>query len=360
MLVKEYTASRSNPQAKPYETLLDTETGRASCNCPGWTVKRGDRPRECKHTRAIVAHHGVAGVAEQAQADRAGAVAARGYDAQPGHRSGVPTVARVEPMLASAMVAGQTLDRYEGDERWSMEVKWDGVRMMVTVEGGRVTAARSRAGNGRELPAHLREALSGLRDGTYDGELVVPGGTSTDVARVDLQRRLELMLFDVVELVGRDVTGLTLAERRELLGSACALAGPGVTVSEAFPVSRRGVEAVWAAGGEGVVLKRLASTYRPGYRSPDWLKVKKELAVVVTVVGFETGDTGIAFGKTRVRDDRGREFTVKTLNAATIRQVAADPQAFVGRRLVVKCNEVLASGALRHPMFDHWAGEAER
>lgn len=35
-----------------YETL-QYEDGTTSCNCRGWTIKRGDKPRSCKHTRAV-------------------------------------------------------------------------------------------------------------------------------------------------------------------------------------------------------------------------------------------------------------------------------------------------------------------
>lgn len=42
-------ATPSSHGTTTYETVLYTD-GRLSCNCPGWTFKRGDT-RGCKHTR---------------------------------------------------------------------------------------------------------------------------------------------------------------------------------------------------------------------------------------------------------------------------------------------------------------------
>ena len=43
---------RSSSSDKVYETRLYAD-GTTSCNCPGWTFKRGDKPRSCKHTKAV-------------------------------------------------------------------------------------------------------------------------------------------------------------------------------------------------------------------------------------------------------------------------------------------------------------------
>jgi bifunctional non-homologous end joining protein LigD len=359
MIIREPNPSKSD-DTRTYETVLDTATGATSCNCRGWTTKREGQPRDCTHTKAIRIKH--AGLLP-----RAGrvAVAVAVTEAPAVRRAAVVTrvaaaamATELEPMLASAMTRGQRVESFGAD--WAMEEKFDGHRLIVTKRGGAVTA-RSRVGNGRALPPHIAAVLARLPDGVYDGELVVPGGRSSDVARLENASRLVLVLFDAVEVLGTSLVGEPYTRRREVLLLAAALGGDtaAVRVAASVPVSRAAVEAIWARGGEGVVLKRLASVYQPGYRSADWVKVKKGGHVTVTVTGFETGDTGIAFGKTCVRDDAGRAFTVKTLNNATIREVSARPEAFVGRRLVLKFNEQLASGAYRHPMFDHWAGDAE-
>ena len=52
-------------------------------------------------------------------------------------------------------------------------------------------------------------------------------------------------------------------------------------------------------GGEGIVLKEPASIYRPGIRSPAWLKVKPKVTLEVIVTGGSSepivwGDWGLA------------------------------------------------------------------
>lgn len=377
--IRELNKSKSNPhQKEPYVTLYDTDTHTHSCSCPGWTNQREGQPRWCNHVRKLAAKHGgpdpkftetptratratapVTRVSRAAQAEVAAAV-------MPDVITTARTTAQsLEPMLATAMTKGQTVEQFQTDQ-WVAEIKFDGHRQIVTVREGIVLEARSRAGNTRDLPIHIQRALALMPDGTYDGELIFPGGKSSDATRGDVQDRLVLVLFDVMEVLGQNVMRRPYTQRRELLSIAAAHMGrtSAVVVSESFPVSRAAVEAIWANGGEGAVIKRVTSIYAPGYRSADWIKVVQAATVTVTVIGFEPGDTGIAFGRTIVRDDAGREFRVKTLDNRTIRMVAANPFSFVGKRLVIKYREKLPSGAYRFPKFgewetDHIAGEGE-
>lgn len=50
-----------------YTALFDTDTGASSCNCKGWIFKRHDKPRGCKHTKALEAELG-AGVVKRTRA----------------------------------------------------------------------------------------------------------------------------------------------------------------------------------------------------------------------------------------------------------------------------------------------------
>jgi hypothetical protein len=53
------------------------------------------------------------------------------------------------------------------------------------------------------------------------------------------------------------------------------------------------------------------------------------------------------------------ETTAKTLDNDAMRQMAANPDAFIGKRLVVSYHEKMPSGKLRHIMWDHLAGGGE-
>lgn len=343
------TITERNPSSssdKVYTTTLDTASGAVHCDCRGFYMKREGKPRECTHTKRLVAQRG--GAAPEH-------VAPKASDPCP-----------IKPMLASAMTKGQTFDSFRPGV-WVLEEKFDGHRVLIRKNG--TVRAWSRPGAGKEplvrdLPAHLTAAVEHLPDGVYDGELVVPGGGSWDVTRLDKRESLRLVLFDAVELLGQDLTRQTYADRRALLAQAVAhhdvrSAGERlITAPEPLPVSDESVQSIWARGGEGAILKRLASPYRSGWRTPDWVKVKRSASVTLTVVGFEAGKNG-AHSAVLLRGDDGLETKVKTKDNATLRAIAADPDSFIGRRLVVSYTEKTPSGSLRHGMWDHFAGVGE-
>lgn len=174
---------------------------------------------------------------------------------------------------------------------WLAEIKWDGIRGVMRIEPDRW---RLWTRNGNERSVAWPE-LQGLADqlaevgAVLDGELVVMDGGrpsfgsiqhrmhvtgAADAQRLAVERPATYLVFDLLELGGHDTTGLPLTERRRLLESL-ELDGPSWRVS---PVSYEGVGDLLAAaaeqGLEGIVAKRASSSYRPGRRSPDWVKVK--------------------------------------------------------------------------------------
>ena len=216
----------------------------------------------------------------------------------------MPLPAVLAPMLATT----GPLPRDDG--RWSYEVKWDGVRALVAVEGGRVVL-RSR--NGNDITGAYPEllGLAGALDGTaalLDGEVVAfdPSG------RPDfglLQSRMHvrspspslvrstpvtLLLFDVLQVDDRSLVDLPYDERRAVLESL-PLAGERWQVPPSFPGDGEAVMAATLAQGmEGVVAKRRDSSYVPGRRSDCWIKVKHVRRTSAVVVGWKPGDGGRA------------------------------------------------------------------
>jgi bifunctional non-homologous end joining protein LigD len=193
------------------------------------------------------------------------------------------------------------------DEHWAYEMKWDGMRALVTVAGDAVTIT-SRAGNaatGRfpELQG-LGAALGGV-DAVLDGEIValddtgVPSferlqprmqaGSAAAVRRLAPERPVVIMLFDVLWLAGHSTCALPYTERRTLL-ERLELAGP---YWQTPPTTIGGGPAVLAAaerlGLEGVVAKRVDSPYLPGRRADAWRKVKPHLGQELVVGGWLHG-----------------------------------------------------------------------
>lgn len=98
---------------------------------------------------------------------------------------------------------------------------------------------------------------------------------------------------------------------------------------------------VWAQGGEGVVVKNPAAPYIRA-RTPDWLRIKRQMTVDCRVMGIETTDTG----KIRLAIDyHGR-------NARVIAKPGAiDPARIVGHVVEVTAMEETEGGNLRQPRF---------
>jgi bifunctional non-homologous end joining protein LigD len=209
----------------------------------------------------------------------------------------------VRPMLA---VAGP-LPTPEEDPGWGYELKWDGVRATVYVEGGR---PRALSRNDRDVTASYPElralaASLGTRQVVLDGEIVAVderGRVSfgvlqsrmhvtkpADARRLAAQVPATFVAFDVVHLDGADTTGLPYTERRALLESL-ALAGPAWQTGPSFRGGGADVLAGSLAQGlEGIVAKRLDSTYQPGRRSESWRKIKNLRTQEVVIGGWKPG-----------------------------------------------------------------------
>ena len=192
------------------------------------------------------------------------------------------------------------------DDAWAYEVKWDGVRALVAVEGGRVTLTSR---NGNDVTAAYPE-LHGLRLGStaalLDGEVVAFGAEGrTDfgllqsrmhVARPSaaLQRAtpVQLLLFDLLHVDDRSLLDASYDERRAVLESL-PLQGDHCQVPPAFLGGGAAVmDATRAQGLEGVVAKRRSSTYLPGRRSDCWLKLKHVRRTSAVVAGWKPGEGG--------------------------------------------------------------------
>jgi bifunctional non-homologous end joining protein LigD len=191
------------------------------------------------------------------------------------------------------------------DDGWAYEIKWDGYRTIAFVDGGRV---RLQSSNLHDVTARYPEmqALAGELGGQraiLDGELVVLDGSGRP--RFELIQRKEIdrleaafFVFDVLAIDRHDTIGLVYEERRRLVRELLD-DGPNWQV----PAHRIGdgralLEATAAQELEGVMAKRLGTTYRPGTRSKDWRKVKHRQRADVVIGGYTpgTGNRSNTFG----------------------------------------------------------------
>ncbi len=210
----------------------------------------------------------------------------------------------VRPMLASTGALPST----GKDAGFAYEMKWDGVRAVVYVDGGRV---RAMTRNDRDVsPSYpeLRElgAALGSTQVVLDGEIVALDEATGRVSFGALQRRMHVqdvarvrrlagqvpvtyVVFDVLHLDGRDTLDLPYTQRRDLL-DGLALRGPHWTVPPYFTGDGADVLAASQEQGlEGVVAKRLDSGYEPGRRSRSWIKIKNSRTQEVVIGGWRPG-----------------------------------------------------------------------
>ncbi|GIJ74617.1 ATP-dependent DNA ligase [Virgisporangium ochraceum] len=207
---------------------------------------------------------------------------------------------------------------------WAYEFKWDGVRAIAQVSGGSV---RLFARKGPEITVAYPE-LAGLgaalgHDAVLDGEVAVldENGRPSfralaerfhvrDAARAArLSRSLPVtyMIFDLLELDGVELCGEPYTRRRARLDDL-GLASERWLVPPSFDDG----EAMYAAAQEnrleGVVAKRRTSVYRPGLRSPDWIKVKVERTGEFVVGGYRPGARALGALLVGVPGADGLEF----------------------------------------------------
>ena len=188
---------------------------------------------------------------------------------------------------------------------WAYEFKWDGVRALVDVSGGRLVITSR---NGNDVTSAYPEvgALTGvMEDGLLDGEIVALAGGRPSFSALqsrmhvrgrqvrDLARAVPVTFlpFDILRLYGVGLCDRTYAERRATL-ERLTLDGPAWTVPPAFDDGPATSAASIEQGLEGVVAKRLTSTYRPGQRSRNWIKVKHTRTQDVVVGGWKPGEHG--------------------------------------------------------------------
>ncbi len=191
-------------------------------------------------------------------------------------------------------------------EGWVYEVKWDGMRAVVSVEDHVV---RLQSANGKDATASFPELEGlgpslGVASAVLDGEIVA----FDDQGRPSfgrLQQRMHvadrraaaaraelvpcmLALFDLLALDGRSLVGLPWSERRRLLEDLVE-PGPHWQVPAVHTDGRGLLDAATANELEGIIAKRVDSTYHPGGRTREWVKVKVRRRQEFVVGGWAPG-----------------------------------------------------------------------
>ena len=194
-------------------------------------------------------------------------------------------------------------------EEFLVEDKFDGIRAQAHVESGRV-AIYSRTMD--EITHRFPELIEPLRSLStsviIDGE-IIPATGDVILPFSELQKRLGrknvgsqllqavpvvLVAYDLLYAGGKILIDQPLSERRHLLGQLVFDHEPlrmsqGKLLREATLLDDE-FERARARGNEGLMIKSPDSTYKPGRRGRDWLKLKRAIATLdVAVTAVEVG-----------------------------------------------------------------------
>jgi len=314
-----------------------------------------------------------------------------------------PLPTRFAPMLAAPV--GTLPEQLDG---WTIEPKWDGVRVVAEVSA-RSARLWTRNGNDKapQFP-EIADALTTLagEHGPFvlDGEIIaldasgraqrfqalqgrVHAESDDTRARQAKATRTALVAFDLLVADGRSLTALPWSERRKALE---ALVPPrrtgavrrGESVRCGSAAARKLFDRARAAGWEGVLLKRVDAPYLAGRRTPDWRKVKLEREQEFVIGGFTAPTQGAArdhlgallvgyydaSDRLRYAGKVGTGYTASMLallarKLAPLRRAASPfvdaPRSSMGKTtwvtpvLVaqVRYNEITEAGILRQPSF---------
>ena len=197
----------------------------------------------------------------------------------------------VTPMLATLV------DKPFDKAGWIYEIKWDGYRALGYVNKGKVEvkSRNDKSFNDKFYP--VTQALSKWKiNAVVDGEIVVVGknGISNfgDLQnwRSEADGELLYYVFDILWYEGKDLTGLSLMERKSIL-QAILPEDPIIHLSTFFEESGTVFfEHAKKIGLEGIMAKQVDSVYKFGDRSREWLKIKANKRQEMVIGGFTNND----------------------------------------------------------------------
>jgi bifunctional non-homologous end joining protein LigD len=204
---------------------------------------------------------------------------------RPGHRSAMslPVLGAGKPRFIEPMKP-RLLEKPPTAGDWMYELKFDGIRA-IAVKIDKKVSLLSR--NENELTGRFPEIAEAIKDlpareCVIDGEVVAldeEGRSSFQLLQsLELEERkspLRFYVFDLLQLDGKSLLGLPLAQRKDLLEKLCENLGEPIRFSgEIGSDATKLLAEVKRRGLEGLIGKQRNSVYEPGRRSGVWIKLK--------------------------------------------------------------------------------------
>ncbi|CDX39568.1 DNA ligase D [Mesorhizobium plurifarium] len=203
-----------------------------------------------------------------------------------------------KPKGQLAFIAFQSptlVERAPADADWLHEIKYDGYRTELVIEGGQARAFTRRGYDWSHRYKRIVQTAANLpvKSAILDGEAVVLGKTGLPDFQA-LERELGnpnsskiiFFAFDLLHLNGRDLRAQPLIERKAALQSLLQESAPSLTYAEHLELGGKDVyDHACRMGLEGIVSKRADSPYRSGVQT-SWLKVKCVKSDTFPIVAF--------------------------------------------------------------------------
>lgn len=276
-----------------------------------------------------------------------------------------------KPMNAKAHTVEEAIAKCQSP---IMEIKYDGWRMVVTVEedGAHFWSRTGKEYTGK-VP-HIEAEIAKLFPvGTIlDGEIVdledhectaVTNvfGKSKSIPEPDQIAKLTYVAFDIIQDGEDDVTHWTLTQRKYKITATLERADHRlVTTSKWFEATEERYTQFIADGLEGAMVKCAEAPYKKGKRGHGWFKVKGNVTIDVVVMELPHNGKGKFEGQVgnvvvgQIED--GIVVPVAQVNApddATRLHMTSNPEEYVGRVMEMKHYGKLKDG-YRHPTFIRW------
>lgn len=285
----------------------------------------------------------------------------------------------ITPMLATAV------DKPFSDEEWLFELKLDGFRAVTELKKNDILLYSRNGLSLKERFPIIVDALKKMKvEAVLDGEIVL----FNDDNKPDFQKLqnygnnsnypIVYYLFDILKLDKKSLTDLPLIERKKILKKLIKKS-PVIRYSDHVEDNGKDFFRVIIADDlEGMMAKRKMSTYIPGARSKDWLKIKFHKSQEAIIAGYtEPKGSRKHFGSILLAQYRkkklcyighaGTGFTEKSLKELMAKMKPLEtskspfdknikvnsPVTWLKPELVceVSYSELTKEGMMRHPVF---------
>ncbi len=199
----------------------------------------------------------------------------------------------VEPMQCKAVA------ELPEDGEWTFEIKFDGYRCVAVKSGSKVTLfSRNEKKLNARFPALAKALAETNGNFVVDGEIVALDEQGRPSFRLLQNGASELppilfYAFDLLHHEGEDLRPKPIEQRRDLLSTLFSTPTDPIRLSPQLPASAAHIlDAVQKLGLEGVIGKRIGSSYEPGVRSGAWIKKRISRGQEFVIGGFVPGSRG--------------------------------------------------------------------